>query len=108
MKNQSLIVAGFGLVLSTSSIIAQEATTETEIVRDDVLLIEHVEDTDHVNTPAHGATMTQVRTQFGEPAQSLSAVGEPPITRWVYDGFTVYFEHDKVIHAVVDRKVAQN
>jgi hypothetical protein len=28
-------------------------------------------------------------------------VGDPPITRWVYDRFTVYFENDRVIHSVV-------
>ena len=26
--------------------------------------------------------------------------GKPPITRWDYDGFSVYFEHQHVIHAV--------
>ena len=25
---------------------------------------------------------------------------QPPITRWDYPSFSVYFEHDKVIHAV--------
>lgn len=54
-----------------------------------------------VPRPAHGMTMAQVRSQFGEPAQTLDAVGEPPITRWVYEDYTVYFEHEYVLHAVV-------
>jgi hypothetical protein len=29
-----------------------------------------------------------------------SAVEQPPITRWDYPAFSVYFEHDRVIHAV--------
>ena len=28
-------------------------------------------------------------------------VGQPPITRWDYNGFAVFFEHDRVIDAVV-------
>jgi hypothetical protein len=30
-------------------------------------------------------------------------VGDPPISRWVYDHFTVYFEYDKVLHSVVNK-----
>ncbi|NVJ51508.1 MAG: phosphodiesterase [Gammaproteobacteria bacterium] len=53
-----------------------------------------------VATPRHGQDMESVRAQFGEPQQKVPAVGEPPITRWIYGQFTVYFEHDKVIHSV--------
>jgi len=28
-------------------------------------------------------------------------VGKPPISRWEYPGFVVYFEHEHVIHSVV-------
>ena len=31
----------------------------------------------------------------------VPAVGKPPISRWEYPGFVVYFEHDHVIHSVV-------
>jgi hypothetical protein len=27
-------------------------------------------------------------------------VGDPPITRWEYPGFVVYFEHHLVVHTV--------
>ena len=54
--------------------------------------------------PQHGQTMDTVRNQFGEPSNARAAVGDPPITRWVYNGFTVYFEHDRVIHAVVHQR----
>jgi hypothetical protein len=52
------------------------------------------------NKPKHGITMQQVETKFGQPETKLPAVGEPPITRWHYANFTVYFEHNRVIHAV--------
>ncbi len=51
--------------------------------------------------PARGATMGAVERNLGKPAQVLPAVGDPPITRWVYPAFTVYFEHQYVIHSVI-------
>jgi len=54
-----------------------------------------------VNTPARGMTMSQVQSKFGEPVTKVPAVGKPPISRWEYPGFVVYFEHDHVIHSVV-------
>ncbi|HEY5791408.1 MAG TPA: hypothetical protein VIX81_12330 [Gammaproteobacteria bacterium] len=53
--------------------------------------------------PGNGLTMDQVVAQFGEPQQKSSPVGDPPITRWAYEGYTVYFEHDKVLHSVIGR-----
>lgn len=55
---------------------------------------------DSLPKPARGMTMQAVEAQFGTPAQKRSAVGQPPITRWDYPGFAVYFEHDRVLHAV--------
>ncbi len=51
--------------------------------------------------PARGTTMSEVEAQFGAPVRKYPAVGQPPITRWVYDHFTVYFENDRVIHTVL-------
>lgn len=55
-----------------------------------------------VDRPRTGLSMDQVTAKFGGPDQQLPAVGNPPITRWVYDGFTVYFENDRVIHSVLN------
>ena len=54
-----------------------------------------------VATPPRGMTMTQVAAQFGAPETKIPAVGKPPISRWEYPGFVVYFENDHVIHSVV-------
>ena len=54
-----------------------------------------------VATPARGMTMDQVATKFGAPVSKVPAVGKPPISRWEYPGFVVYFEADHVIHSVV-------
>jgi hypothetical protein len=53
-----------------------------------------------VATPARGSTMSQVETQYGAPQSKHDAVGKPPITRWDYANFSVYFENSRVIHAV--------
>jgi len=50
--------------------------------------------------PARGASMAKVEERFGAPKQRHAAVGQPPITRWDYEGFSVYFEHQHVVHAV--------
>lgn len=50
--------------------------------------------------PGRGMSMEQVETRFGAPREKVSAVGEPPISRWVYGNFTVYFEHNLVLHSV--------
>jgi hypothetical protein len=50
--------------------------------------------------PARGALMKTVEKQFGAPANRHPTVGKPPITRWDYPGFSVFFEGDRVIDSV--------
>lgn len=54
--------------------------------------------------PTKKMTMSQVMAEFGEPNQKFEPVGDPPISRWVYDDYTVYFEYKHVVHAVLNRK----
>jgi hypothetical protein len=54
-----------------------------------------------IATPSRGMSMDQVAGKFGAPASKVPAVGAPPISRWEYPGFIVYFEHEHVIHSVV-------
>ena len=56
--------------------------------------------------PTRGMRMDQVLQTYGEPMQRLSAVGEPPISRWIYDGYTVYFEHEYTITSVLRHRGA--
>ena len=55
----------------------------------------------NIATPTRGMTMEQVAAKFGAPVNKVPAVGKPPISRWEYPGFVVYFEHEHVIHSVV-------
>lgn len=57
--------------------------------------------------PRRGLSMAQVEKRYGAPLEKLPAAGgdtprHPTINRWRYDGYTVYFERSRVIHAVVD------
>lgn len=51
--------------------------------------------------PHKGMTMKQVARSYGEPKEKLPPVGHPPISRWLYDDYTVYFDHTSVITTVV-------
>ena len=53
--------------------------------------------------PTRGMSMNQVESSFGSPVARRAAVGDPPITRWEYGEFIVYFEYKHVIHAVPKR-----
>ena len=50
--------------------------------------------------PTRGMTQQAVEASYGAPQNAREPVGDPPITRLEYAGFVVFFEYDKVIHAV--------
>ncbi|MDJ0794611.1 MAG: hypothetical protein QNI98_10225 [Woeseiaceae bacterium] len=53
--------------------------------------------------PTRGMSQAKVESRYGAPASVQAPVGDPPITRWEYNNMIVYFEYDKVIHAVLKR-----
>lgn len=53
--------------------------------------------------PTRGTTQASVEARYGAPQRADEAVGEPPISKWHYEKFVVYFEYDRVIHAVLKR-----
>jgi len=60
-----------------------------------------VTETTSKTIPGRGMHMDQVEARFGAPKEKIPAVGDPPITRWVYDNYTVYFERDIVLDSVI-------
>lgn len=46
-----------------------------------------------------GKSQSAVEAKYGAPNSVAGPVGDPPITRWFYDEFTVVFEYDHVVHA---------
>ncbi|MDZ7805040.1 hypothetical protein [Thiohalophilus sp.] len=66
-----------------------------------------LQEPDHsVTLPGRGMSMLQVEDRFGTPREKFDEVGDPPITRWVYPDFTVYFEYQYVINAVAHDAMA--
>jgi len=59
---------------------------------------------DHsVSRPRNAQTKQEVSSEFGEPENKVAAIGEPPISRWEYSNYHVYFEHNLVIHSVLKK-----
>jgi hypothetical protein len=54
-----------------------------------------------VTVPARGQSMSQIEAKFGAPTERHAVIGNPPITRWDYPSFSVFFEHQHVVHTVV-------
>lgn len=71
------------------------------LLQADVLLIEQVRQAGRMNVPANGQTQADVEARFGAPASKNNPVGQPPITRWDYEHWNVYFEYDRVLFTVL-------
>jgi hypothetical protein len=80
------------------------APAHAEVLLLDAIKQEPPNSSEGLPRPARGMTMDQVRTAFGEPSKTYPAVGEPPITRWDYPAYSVFFEHQYVLNTVVHRK----
>ena len=52
------------------------------------------------NLPRHGQSQASVLRNHGEPLKRHASVGQPPITRWDYPAFSVYFEYSHVVDSV--------
>lgn len=69
----------------------------------DVLLIEPVRESANMDLPVNGMSMAEVESRYGTPGSKVSPVGNPPITRWVYDRWSVFFEYDAVLYTVLHK-----
>jgi hypothetical protein len=58
---------------------------------------------DQPGKPTRGMSQESVQANFGAPQSTTAAVGDPPISRWEYAEFVVFFEHNLVIHSVTKR-----
>lgn len=102
----TLLLAALPMLAVSFMTVAEESETHT---RGDVLVVEEIapeearvpRDSSQISVPTRGMNKDNVRNVFGEPAQEHSPVGDPPITRWDYAGYSVFFEYDKVLHSVI-------
>lgn len=84
------------LLIAAVVLAPQFAGADTVVIDDQIMVRDS-----NVPHPMRGMTMTAVEAQFGAPTERHPAVGQPPITRWDYPSFAVFFERTRVIHAVV-------
>ncbi len=59
-----------------------------------------------MNLPKRGMSMADVKRAYGAPLKVLPTRGgsskhQPPIHRWEYANYIVYFEYKHVIHSVL-------
>jgi hypothetical protein len=83
------IVLAFMLVLAFQAVSA------------DVLIIDEVRQAGRMDLPNNGQSKADIEAKFGAPAEKKSAVGDPPISSWKYDKYSVYFEYDLVLFTVL-------
>jgi hypothetical protein len=83
------IVLAFMLVLAFQAVSA------------DVLIIDEVRQAGRMDLPKNGQSKADIEAKFGAPAEKKSAVGDPPISSWKYDKYSVYFEYDLVLFTVL-------
>lgn len=67
----------------------------------DVLIIDEVRQVQKLDLPSNGQTKASIEARFGAPKERHDAVGDPPISRWDYDTYSVYFEFDLVLFSVL-------
>jgi len=69
----------------------------------DTLILQGIDQVNADQHPRRGMVMETVASTWGQPIGKRNAVGDPPISRWEYSTFIVFFEYDHVIHAVAKR-----
>lgn len=90
-KHLLIVFASLTFALSPSGVFA-------EVIR--VPVGEQASTQPAIDMPAKGMTKDRVKTLFGEPLEEIPGKGQPPISRWKYRDFTVYFDSNVVIHCV--------
>ena len=93
-----VLISSFGVAPGASA--DDQASAERKVKGDQLKMTTPAEAAS--NRPARGMSMDKVQSAYGAPTRKVAAVGAPPIERWEYPNFTVYFEYQKVIHAVAN------
>lgn len=109
-KNSLSIVA---MMVAVAGVGVMQPVHAAQSGKGDSLLLRRVQQEKSMNLPHRGLTMRQVEKKWGAPQRKLPPRGgdsklHPLINRWEYRGFIVYFEHDHVIHSVLNTPAGNN
>ena len=88
------------LALSLTPAIAQENSTKSTVLKRPSTIASSS------SLPTRGLSKESVEQHFGAPTSRHKSIGTPPISRWVYPGYVVYFEYNHVIQAVASQNRA--
>lgn len=102
MADKCGVSIGIAATFAVLSALGAPSRADTLVVNDQLQVRES-----NVARPARGLTMSAVEAKFGAPSTKHEAVGTPPITRWDYPQFAVFFEKDRVIDAVLPPPAAE-
>ena len=91
------------VILILSFILFSPATMATKVIKGGRIIISNKNLSDMSYGPARGQTMRQVVADYGNPIKKSAPVGKPPITRWYYRDFIVFFEGKYVIQSVINQ-----
>ncbi|HEX5488687.1 MAG TPA: hypothetical protein VFX04_06035 [Rhodanobacteraceae bacterium] len=85
---------------------AETLQTQTQTTTHSESLRAKVQQEQGMNMPRRGMSMAQVKQAYGAPVKVLPTRGgsskfQPPIHRWEYAKYIVYFEYKHVIHSVM-------
>jgi len=89
--NLRIIISGLMLLLSPLA--------QAEVVQ--ISVSKQSPEMQTIERPSMGMRKAQVEEKFGEPQEISGPIGEPPISKWHYADYVVYFEFDQVIHTVL-------
>ncbi|MGQ9425187.1 hypothetical protein ACXYTJ_06405 [Gilvimarinus sp. F26214L] len=99
MKKAKHTVSMLGTALLAATLLGGAAQSSAESVQ--VPVGQQAEQKWTMKRPVTGMSQDQVEDFFGKPVNWREAVGDPPISSWIYEDFVVYFEYDRVLHTVL-------
>ena len=85
----------------TRTLLAFMLALAFQVATADVLIIDEVRQAGRMELPKNGQNKAEIEAKFGTPVEKQSAVGDPPISNWKYDKYSVYFEYDLVLFSVL-------
>lgn len=101
----SAVIISLFTVLSIGVTLLSGETVADETVADKIEVSTGRQPADtQPERPRSGMSKRQVEQSYGAPRRRAAAIGDPPISSWEYARYIVYFERDRVIHAVLKQR----
>ncbi len=98
IKQTCLFIGCCTIAMHASTNTTQEVTRQSQTV---VIPLSEKVQAQNIDMPWRGLSKSSVQEQYGSPVNIHKAKGKPPISRWDYEQFSVYFESNSVIHSVM-------